>query len=43
VDALGNPIDGKGEIVTDTIQSGRAYRSRYHRSSAGEGTASRPV
>ncbi len=30
VDALGNPIDGKGEIMTDTVQSGRAHRSRHY-------------
>ena len=39
VDALGNPIDGKGEIITDTYQSGRAYRARHHRPPAGERAA----
>ena len=39
VNALGQPIDGKGPIVTDAVRADRAHRARRRRSAAGEGAA----
>ena len=36
VDPLGNPLDGKGPIVTDESPPGRIHRARHGRTSAGE-------
>ncbi len=43
VNALGQPIDGKGSIATDDLQPGRAHRSGHCGSRAGEAAdANRP-
>ena len=39
VDPLGNPLDGKGPIVTDASPAGRNHRPRRRRAAAGERAA----
>ena len=39
VNALGQPIDGKGPIVVEAVDADRAHRARRRRSLAGQGAA----
>ena len=39
VDPLGNPLDGKGPIITDQAPAGREHGPRHRRPAAGEAAA----
>ena len=43
VDALGRPIDGKGDIKAEDVLPGREACARHHRAQVGHPSPSRPA